>query len=220
MEKFQQKIEEQKINIEKREKGDILIINGLEEDQLLDLALIMCKKLDKSYPIRANEKECLLSGQETRPGGCFAIRYDKSKGELVVDNRNARGDEYIREKMQKGVDSAIKKYNNEEDDEEIFKNLLKELKIGLSELDSGNMFEISGPSSEDLISIGLLIWEKLDDTFIADESQKDSLLSGKTIRLSSGYCIEFNSSVYVYNMKGDRNKLKDSIYSVIREYKK
>ncbi len=220
MEKFQQKIEKQEINIEKREKGDILIISGLEEDQLLDLALIMCKKLDRSYPMGANEKEYLLSGKETRPGGCFAIRYDKSKGELVVDNRNARGDEYIREKMQKGVDSAIKKYNNEEDDEEIFKNLLKELKIGLSELDSGNMFEIRGSSSEDLISIGLSICEKLDDTFIVDESQKDSLLSGKTIKLSSGYAIEFNNSIYVYNMKGDRNKLKDSIYFVIRGYKK
>jgi hypothetical protein len=220
MEKFEQKIEKQKLNIEKREKGDILIISGLEEDQLLDLALIMCKKLDRSYPMGANEKEYLLSGEETRPGGCFAIRYDKSKNELVVDNRNARGDEYIREKMQKGVDSAIKKYNNEEDDEEIFKNLLKELKINLSELDSGNMFEIRGSSSGDLINIGLSICEKLDDTFVVDESQKDSLLSGKTIKLSSGYAIEFNNSIYVYNMKGDRSKLKDSIYSVIREYKK
>lgn len=220
MEKFEQKTEEQKLNIEKREKGDILIINGLEEDQLLDLALIICKKLDRSYPMGANEKEYLLSGEETRPGGCFAIRYDKSRGELVVDNKNARGDEYIREKMQKGVDSAIKKYNNEEDDEEIFKNLLKELKIRLSELDSGNMFEINGSSSEALISMGLSICEKLDDTFIVDESQKDSLLSGKTIKLSSGYAIEFNNSIYVYNMKGDRNKLKDSIYSVIKDYKK
>ncbi len=220
MEKFEPKEEEQKINIEKRERGDNLIISGLEEDQLLDLALIICKTLDRSYPMGANEKEHLLSGQETRPSGCFAIRYDKSKNELIVDNRNARGDEYIREKMQKGVDSAIKKYNNEEDDEEAFKNLLRELKIGLSELDSGNMFEIRGSSLEDLISIGLSICEKLDDTFILDESQKDSLLSGKTIKLSSSYAIEFNNSIYVYNMKGDRNKLKDSIYSVIRGYKK
>lgn len=90
-----------KINI--RENGDVYIINGLNEDRLLDVAIKVCEKLNRS-PLTESSKEYIRDGNEYRPQGCFAVKI--YNGELWIDNRNARGCKSITDELKKAVEFA------------------------------------------------------------------------------------------------------------------
>lgn len=103
--------EQQKLKVEKNDDGDIFFISGLDEDSLFQLGFLICQNLDKSINQYLFKKDYFLSGESIRPGGCFALTYDKHKKRIFLDNRNARGDEKIREKLEKAVNGAINEYN-------------------------------------------------------------------------------------------------------------
>jgi len=103
--------EESKINIREQENGDVFFISGLSEDELLEVAISICKNLDKSILPHELKREDFLSGNAIRPGGCFAVRYDGNRNELCVDNRNARGVEEVTQKLKQAVYLAIQENN-------------------------------------------------------------------------------------------------------------
>lgn len=113
MENLENKLEQQKLNINEAENGDVFFISGASEDELVKVAISICQNLDKSILPRDLKKEYFLEGEAIRPGGCFSVRYDKNKKQLFIDNRNARGDSKYTEKLKQAVYSAIDKYNKE-----------------------------------------------------------------------------------------------------------
>jgi hypothetical protein len=104
---FENSSEKSELKVDERENGDVFFISGLSKDDLIDIAILICKKLDKSYFYRESDKEYLLSGQEIRPSGCFSVRYNEYKNQLFVDNRNGRGDTKLTQKLKDAVDSVI-----------------------------------------------------------------------------------------------------------------
>lgn len=231
MEKIENNAEQQKLKIEEKEKirvnvdntidnGDVIFLDGINKDELFELARIISKKLgDIIHDFQIEKyKQSMFNGEEIRPGGCFAIKFEKER--LRIDNRNARGNKHIRRRLEKAVNSAIKNYYGEIDEEEIFENKKRELGINIR--NNGNDVTIEGPDTKDLIDIGLLICKKLNNNYIEKESDRVSLLSGEKIKaldyFIAYYENEKDGMLCVYTTKGDSNNLEDSVEFAIQEY--
>lgn len=98
--------EKKDFNIEVRDQGDTYIINGLNSEKLLDLAIEIGELLNQS-PLPPNSKKDLQEGNDLRPGGCFRISFYKNK--LQISNTNARGYEPMTIELKKAIETATNK---------------------------------------------------------------------------------------------------------------
>lgn len=94
-----------KPKVEIRNEGDTIFISGDAE-----LALRIVIELDSSERKRIETRrdvylKDLNRGEELRPLGVFSVSLNGDK--VVVQNKNARGDEEYREQMRKAVDTTL-----------------------------------------------------------------------------------------------------------------
>ena len=94
-----------KSKVELRNEGDTIFISGDAE-----LALRIVIELDSSERKRIEARrdvylKDLNRGEELRPSGVFSVSLNGDK--VVVQNKNARGDEEYREQMRKAVDTTL-----------------------------------------------------------------------------------------------------------------
>lgn len=87
-----------------REKGDLFVLRGKQED-LLDAANKIIKALDPSSSYEQSEvKEWLIyNKEELKLRGIYAVYFNKD--ELYIQNRSARKNHPTREIMKKAVES-------------------------------------------------------------------------------------------------------------------
>lgn len=99
----------EKPTFEVKNKGNLIIVKGSSEIALLDLAIDICVNIcdGQGEYLREREKGYLLEGDELRPGGVWAVRYDRKKQEIWVQNRNAFGNNEYNEKMLAAVTTAL-----------------------------------------------------------------------------------------------------------------
>lgn len=95
---------EQKLDFELKDNGNLIVVKA-EIDILARTADKICKELDPNIFI--SYAEYFEKGEEIRPLGTYAIWIDKRKGEIKIQNRNARGHKETNEKMRKAVENTL-----------------------------------------------------------------------------------------------------------------
>lgn len=96
--------EHQQIHLETRDDGNLIVLSGGNEQEMLNKALIICEILNKS-PLPKNSNEDLSSGEALRPQGAFAVF--SMKGQIFIQNRNARNNVAFNEEMKRAVDKVL-----------------------------------------------------------------------------------------------------------------
>lgn len=104
-----------KFEYEIARNGDAIFVTGKSKDELVNVALEIYKKLNRSEMVMARDKEALFNEEELRPSGVFGmrIRKDSRQGKdpesyyLLVDNRNAQGQKEYQDELKKSVLESI-----------------------------------------------------------------------------------------------------------------